>query len=217
MNIDLGKCVGVAKMAMRIGVPVLAIVYVAGCASKTQVAPAPENAVKNETVQPASGPRPKDAVRAMHTACFKGDVAAAWALLVGRDEAEKQLTEPAAELAVEMAAFNRALAARFGDEAAAANPYVDHTFTDDLANARETIDGDTATVGAEGDDSPLQLISMDGAWRFVVTRFLGSMAHAGADAIRARAQTFRTAAVDVTAGKYASADAALDAVLVRAP
>jgi hypothetical protein len=155
---------------------------------------------------------PRGAMKAFYQAMEAGDPTAVRAALYAADAQEKQLADAYAAQLTAAKALGDAAKNKFGaagDALGKGLPLKDEIAK--LADAAETVTGETATLKLAGQPKPLRFIKADGRWRLFISDYAGASGDDLAPQVAVlndMAAVFNAAATDISADKYPSAQEA---------
>ena len=176
----------------------------------------PDTGAKEALVDSSS---PKDAARKLFIAISAGDQASIEALLFAEDDAQRELVGAMAGFIVAGKRLGDAAREKFG---AAGDPIgrgmLDPADLSKIDQAMVKVTGDAATRDIPGQTRPMSFRRQDGAWRLVVTDFGGAAPEnlpRQIALVQLLTEAVESAAVEIEAGKFKTADAAAMAVQQR--
>ncbi|MDB5295655.1 MAG: hypothetical protein JWO31_1638 [Phycisphaerales bacterium] len=158
---------------------------------------------------------PKAAAKTFAAAMTTGDADAAKAASTGADA---KMIESMANAFGSYKKLHDAAAAKFGEEGkklGAMGGSVDDDLVKKLADATETITGDTATV-APKDGKAMKLKKVDGAWKVDMSEMAGPMAALGSQMFDKMGKAAKVTADEIAAGQYKTIDEAQAAFTKKA-
>ena len=197
---------------------ILAVTLIAPAAAVAQATqPASAAAVAVDTTTP------KGALKSLAVAMDAGNAPAIRSLLLTTNASEEKMVGAMADVAANIAAMNKAITTRFGQEQAKqalggdpAEMLKQSMLTIDAAT--EKVDGDTAIVSTPSQES-MTLKKVGSGWKISVADLSRGSTPAAVDervaALSAQMKAMQEVTAGVAAGKYATANDAVAAIRTR--
>lgn len=168
---------------------------------------------------PVSGARPedspRDALKSLYLAIEAGNTADVRKLLAASNEADERLVDAFARQIVAARNFAEAMKLKFGetpgDIDALTRGISAREMIARLADAKQTVEGDRATLTVPGQKRPLNLVKSSGRWQIIVQDFAGATpqdAALQAQVLLELAEVFQSVAADVNSEKLGNAQEA---------
>jgi hypothetical protein len=112
---------------------------------------------------------PKGALKYFDRVAADPNLDRAGTFYYAKTDDEKKVAKAFATVDLALAKLKKIAAARWDTKAATAMAHALRDVTaDDIDAARESIDGDKATITGKGFDTPLPMIKIDGAWKISI-------------------------------------------------